>query len=282
MRPDNNFNPNNPERPYTGQPVTRPTQDFGQRPTQRSMQPMQDMRPRPMSPQTPTNFAPRPANQFPANNYQDFRQAQRPPSPQAIQQTAPQQGPLSFAPPKPDKKNRKKFLAVAFVVIALGAASFLFMAGGNSNNEKSKVTAQNNQPTIKPLEKPGFTTYYPSPMPDGLQVAKGSVSYYKDSFTFIIEQGGIKSYFVYEQPANSDPDLNTLKSKLAAPKGIALTIGQGIEGSMDNGTVTAVKTDKNTNIIINCTKPVCSTAPRDILSNMQVNDSLENIKHGNS
>jgi hypothetical protein len=251
MRPDNNFNPNNPERPYTGQPVTRPTQDFGQRPTQRSMQPMQDMRPRPMSPQTPTNFAPRPANQFPANNYQDFR-------------------------------HRKKFLAVAFVVIALGAASFLFMAGGNSNNEKSKVTAQNNQPTIKPLEKPGFTTYYPSPMPDGLQVAKGSVSYYKDSFTFIIEQGGIKSYFVYEQPANSDPDLNTLKSKLAAPKGIALTIGQGIEGSMDNGTVTAVKTDKNTNIIINCTKPVCSTAPRDILSNMQVNDSLENIKHGNS
>jgi hypothetical protein len=293
MEPNDYLNQtNNPGQPYPNQPMQRPAQNSGQRPAPRPMQGFggpqqrpaqaaQDLRPRPMSPQQVNNYAPQPANPRPVNNTQRYNQQQRPFNPQSNQQQSQQQGPLSFEPPKKKKKIFRKVITTTALVLALGACSFLFFVAGKSTDDKSKVTAQNNQPTVKPLEKPEFTTYFPSPMPTGITVAKGSISYYKDSFTYIFEQGGQKAYFVYEQPATSDPDLNSLKSKLAAPKGIALTLGQGIEGSLDNGTVTAVKTDKNTNIIINCTKIVCSTAPRDILSSMQVNDDLETIKKGN-
>jgi hypothetical protein len=294
MEPNDYLNQNNnPGQPYPTQPMQRPAQNSGQRPAPRPMQgfggpqqrptqPTQDLRPRPRAPQQVNNYAPQPANPRPANYNQPYIQQQRPFSPQPQQQQPPTpQGPLNFEPPKKKKKILRKIITSTALVLVLGLCSFLFFVAGKSTDDKSKVTAQNNQPSVKPLEKPEFTTYFPSPMPTGIKVAKGSISYYKDSFTYIFEQGGQKTFFVYEQPATTDPDLNTLKSKLAAPKGIALTLGQGIEGSLDNGTVTAVKTDKNTNIIINCIKTVCSTAPRDILSSMQVNDDLETIKKGN-
>jgi hypothetical protein len=118
-------------------------------------------------------------------------------------------------------------------------------------------------------------------MPPGLDAFKGSITYYKDSFTFILEQNGQKSFFIYEQPASTDPDFNSLKSKLAAPKNIALTTGQGVEGGLDSGTVTAVKTDKNTIIIVDCVKAVCSTTAHDIISNMQINSDLESLRKAN-
>jgi hypothetical protein len=289
MEPNNYLNQNNnPGQSYPNQPMQRLAQNSGQSPAPRPMQDFgrpqqrpQDLRPRPMAQQQVNNYAPQPANPRTVNYNQQYSQQLRPINPQTNQQQPPQQGPLTFEPPKIKKKIFRKVLASTALVLVLGACSFLFFVAGKSTDDKSKVTAQNSQPSVKPLEKPEFTTYFPNPMPTGIKVAKGSISYYKNSFTYIFEQGGQKSYFVYEQPATSDPDLNSLKSKLAAPKGIALTLGQGIEGSLDNGTVTAVKTDKNTNIIINCTKIVCSTAPRDILSRMQVNNDLEIIKKGN-
>lgn len=115
-------------------------------------------------------------------------------------------------------------------------------------------------------------------MPDNLTISKGSIAYYKDSFTFILEQGGKKNFFIYEQPGSTDPDFSSLKSRIVAPQNIALSVGQGVEGTLDAGTVTAVKTDKNTIMIVDCTKPVCSTVPRDLLSSMQVVTDLDSLR----
>jgi hypothetical protein len=291
MNPNNNLNQNNPGSPYPQRPQQRPMNDFGPR--------------RPMAPQRPFNdFAPKPGAQRPQQNARPqsamptmqqrpmgganasaarpYRQPQ--PQAQSNQQpnsnTAQDHTPLTFNPPKSSRKKAKRVFAFAAVAVLLVAGSFLLF-----NTQRSKdqpvVTAQNSQPSIKPLEKPEFTTYYPNPMPAGLVTTKGTISYYKDSFTFIVEQNGQKNFFIYEQPASSDPDFNSLKTKLAAPKGIALTVGQGIEGGLDNGTVTAVKTDKNTIIIINCVKTVCSTAPRDILSSMQLVSDLDSLRRSN-
>jgi hypothetical protein len=234
-------------------PIQRPVNDFGpQQPQSRLNQQQPFAQPAPGLAPTQQNFQPQPAN-----------------------------GPRMFEPPKKAKRGKiKKILALTGVVALIAAGSFMFMNGKN-NSQTSVAKAQNKQPAIKPLESPGFTTYYPNPMPDDLKATKGSITYYKDSFTFILEQGGQKSFFVYEQPASTDPDLNTLKGKLAAPKDISLTIGKGIEGGLDNGIVTAVKTDKGTILIVSCTKVVCSTAPRDILSSMQVSSDLEALRNAN-
>jgi hypothetical protein len=260
-------------------PAQRPISDFG-RPLQRPIQrPVNDFGPR-----QPQNTYSQPAQQStrPLNQQQPFAQpAPRPVDAQPNPRPQPPNEPMTFQPPKKAKRGKtKKILALTGVVALIAAGSFVFM-NGQHNSQSSVAKAQGKQPAIKPLENPGFTTYYPNPMPDGLKATKGSITYYKDSFTFVLEQGGEKSFFVYEQPANTDPALSTLKGKLAAPKDISLTIGKGIEGGLDNGTITAVTTDKGTILIVSCTKVVCSTAPRDILSSMQVNADLENIRNSN-
>jgi hypothetical protein len=194
-----------------------------------------------------------------------------------------------FSPQNSPHQRTKKKLELpkpSKLSLLLGSIAIIILAGLVvssvwQSKPDSTAKAQNKAPSVKPLEQPSFTTYYPSAMPDGLNLAKGSISYYKNSFTFILEQGGQKSFFVYEQPASTDPDFTGLKSKLAAPQSIALSVGQGIEGGLDNGTVTAIKTDKNTIIMVNCTKVVCSTAPRDIISSMQVNSDLASLKNSN-
>jgi hypothetical protein len=291
MRPDSPLSPNNnPSRSYPSQPIRRPMQDFGGRAVPQPMQdfsppqpvpqrPVNDFNPRPAPGAPVNNYAPRPASPQPANNFQPYVQTQQ--RPQSAQPAQPEQRtPLTFEAPKIKQKKGKKVLAAVAMAVLLAAAGFLFIAGGNDSGKPS-VKAQSSQPSVKPFEKPNFTVYYPNPMPAGLKAARGSISYYNNSFTFILEQNGQKSFFVYEQPASTDPEFNSLKSKLAAPKAIALTTGKGVEGGLDNGTVTAVKTDKNTIIIINCTKAVCSTLPRDLLSSMQLNTDLDGLRKNN-
>jgi hypothetical protein len=257
-------------------PTQRPISDFG-RPLQRPEQrPVDDFGPR----QSQSSYSP-PTQQSVKRSVNQQQPPMQPISRLANTQPQPVNGPMTFQPPKKAKHGKtKKILAFAGVAVVIAAGSFIFMNSQN-NNRDSVAKAQGKQPAIKPLESPGFTTYYPTSMPDGLKATKGSITYYKDSFTFILEQGGQKSFFVYEQPASTDPDLNTLKGKLAAPKDISLTIGKGIEGGLDNGIITAVKTDKGTILIVSCTRVVCSTAPRDILSNMQTNSDLEALRKAN-
>jgi hypothetical protein len=250
-----------------------PNQHQPSRPMQK---PIQDFRPQ--------NLTPRPMNDF-----QPQRSAPRPLHPQPTQQQSPQEDEdyinLSTANiQKQPKKKRKIFKSkkvfLPLVVIALLVVGIFAFINLTKDDAKPIVKAHP-LPSVKPLEKPDFTVYYPTPMPSGVSTAKGSIAYYKESFTFIIEQNGQKSFFVYEQPAATDPDFNGLKSKLAAPKNFTLSIGQGIEGGLDNGTVTAAKTDKNTIIIINCTKSNCGDTPKDLLSSMQINDDLEHLKQSN-
>jgi hypothetical protein len=265
-------------------PRPRPTADFGTRPI-RPMQPMSSIPQRPaqnlrQQPNlTPTQ--PRPAN---------VSQAARPAQAfQPIQQQQTSQFNTDFSPQNsPHKRAREKRqllkvgkLSFALCVVLVLIVGGLILSSVGQDKAQPAAKAQNNVPAVKPVEQPSFTAYFPNPLPNGLAVAKGSITYYKDSFTFIIEQGGQKSFFVYEQPSSTDPDFSSLKSKLAAPQNISLSVGQGIEGSLDNGTVTAVKTDRNTIIIINCTKIVCSTAPRDIISSMQITSDLSNLRSNN-
>jgi hypothetical protein len=288
MEPNNRLNQNDPTNPYAPN-AGRPMNDFGparpQRPTQQ--RPMNDFAPRPATPQRPAQGfnSPQPPNmQRPANLSRSFPQMQNQKLPATHQPAGPQQTakPMTFEPPKKKRKiGFKKVLSVSTVALLLIACSYVFIATGDEGANKSSAKAHSNQPSIKPLESTGFTTYYPSPLPPGLKPMKGSITYYKDSFTFILEQNGQKSFFIYEQPASTDPDFNSLKSKLAAPKNIALTVGQGVEGGLDNGTVTAVKTDKNTILMVDCIKAVCSTTAHDILSNMQVNNDLEALRKSN-
>jgi len=305
MGPDNftqQPNSQSSPRPINGmapQRPQRPMQDFGSR-QQQPMRPMQPMRPvapqqRPMQnmqPQQP-RYAPAPqpiTQQRPPNlNPQPYYNQRPVPQSQPFQPQPPQQAaPINtdFSPKtSPHQKAKKKLqlpktsklsfaLGMVFVAIVAG----LLFTNIGKDSPQPKASAQKPGPSQKPLEQPSFTTYYPSPLPDGLSLSKGSIAYYKNSFTFILEQAGKKSFFVYEQPASTDPDFSSLKSRIVAPQSIALSVGQGIEGSLDNGTVTAVKTDKNTIMIVDCSKTVCSTLPREILSNMQVNSDLVNLK----
>jgi hypothetical protein len=275
MDPNYNLGQNNPSNPQG--PMRRPMQQ----------RPMNDFAPRPSAQLRPMHSPtpPQPAMQRPANTAQPYKQM-RPGANPAYAQPAqqPQQPaqPMTFEPPKKKKKiSLKKILSTSMVAAILLACSFVFIATGDKQSNKTTVKAQNGQPAVKPLEKTDFTPYYPNPLPPGLKARKSSITFYKDSFTFVLEQGGQKAFFVYEQPESTDPGLSTLKSKLAAPKDIALTIGSGIEGGLDNGTVTAVKTDKNTIIIVDCIKAVCSTTAHDILSNMQVNTDLDALRKAN-
>jgi hypothetical protein len=280
------FRPKNTPNPYPQRPMQRPMNDFGA--PQRPMQPRpMNNNLRPMQPQQrpEQNIAqPRPVQNWPnaPQQQQPYPQMQRPANQPIRQQPQQPAQPISFEPPKKSRKlSLKKVLSVSMVALVLIACSYVFIATGDDGSKKTTVKAQNTQPAIKPLESAGFPTYYPNPMPAGLKAYKGSITYYKDSFTFILEQNGQKSFFVYEQPASTDPDFNTLKGKLAAPKNIALTTGQGIEGELDSGTVTAVKTDKNTTIIVDCVKAVCSTTAHDIISNMQITSDLESLRKSN-
>jgi hypothetical protein len=288
MKADDPLGQNNSANPYPPRPQQRPMNDFGPASPRQMQRPMNDFAPRPASSERPMqSFRPQqPSAQRPASMPDPYRQMQPQMAPAASRPSympAKPAQPMSFEPPKTKRKlGFKKILSVSSVALLLIACSYVFIATGNDGSKKSTAKAQNSQPAIKPLESAGFTTYYPSPLPTGLTPTKGSITYYKDSFTFILQQNGQKSFFVYEQPASTDPGFNSLKGKLAAPKSIALTIGQGIEGGLDNGIITAVKTDKNTIIMVDCVKAVCSTTAHDILSNMQVNDKLEELRKSNS
>lgn len=247
-------------------PPQRPTHDFGPRSQQRAQGHITDLRPQaqqplnkplPPSPQQPI-FAPQQAT---------------PVSTQTSKS-------LDFSPPAKKKrqisKPSKTFIALG-VAIALVVGSFVFI---NSKNRAPATQPKSQQETRKPFETPSFTTYYPNPMPAGLSIVKGSIAYYKDSFTFIMQQNDQK-FFVYEQPAATDPNLASLKSKLAAPKKLTLSVGQGVEGSLDIRTITALKTDKGTNITISCSKAACNTISRQILSNMKLNSDLASLRNAN-
>jgi len=261
------------------QPLRRP-QNHGSSP-----RPMQDFIPQRPFQRPVDNLRPRSAAHMPTQNFRASTLSQKPARQPHPHRTSTENQSFERNAEEYKKNKKRRFLSklkrlvpiAAIGLVVAGVVLFLlFKPDADKSNNKSS------QPRSAPLVNPEFTVYYPTSLPANIQTSKGSITYSKDSFTFILEEGGKKSFFVYEQPASTDPNLSSLKSKLAAPKDIALTVGQGIEGALDNGTITAVKTDKNTIIIINCLKTVCSTTPRDILSNMQTTTDLDSLRRSNS
>jgi hypothetical protein len=177
-----------------------------------------------------------------------------------------------------EKRRPGKFKTIlgltVFLLVAVGV--FLFIA--NKPNDPKDAKAKK---TAVPLVPPEFTVYYPKSLPSGLSVSKSAVTYSKDSFTFIVKQGGQNQFFVYERPAANDPDFGNLKTSLAAPKNIALTLGPGISGGLNTGTITAVKTDRNTSIIINSLNTNNDAAAKDIITAMQVTNDLDSLTQSN-
>jgi hypothetical protein len=281
MGPNNDIRRGDPNRPHSPSPHRNSNPQAGPR-AHRAMEgfgPRPAMQPRPSNNLRPPQPLPRSVHPQPAHHTSQPQTTHS----QVANHEPPKR--LSFEPPKKPKKSIKKLLfkksSLAILAVVLIGLAVAFVGLMHSHKESDTV-AKSTQPSIKPLEKPSFTVYFPSNMPEGLKASKESISYYKESFTFILEQGGKKSFFVYEQPASTDPDFSNLKSRIVAPHDISLSTGHGVEGTLDAGTVTAVKTDKNTILIVNCTKNVCSTLPRDILSNMQINTDLESLRQSNT
>jgi hypothetical protein len=300
MGPDDFSRPRpHPHQPRQQHPPQRPMQDFGPRrmpqqpsgrpflhPNQRPQQPMNDFAPLPHAPQRPAhNLGPQPPSARPVH-------ALRPhpaPRPQHDSQPAHQRHmsmeddflPIARQEPRETGKTKgkrkvsllDKVLIVVGVVALLAFASFS-LATHKSGSSKSSAKG----PTSTPLAQPTFATYFPQSIPTGLSVSKSSITYSKGSFTFIIKQGGQNRLFVYEQPASTDPDFASLKSTLAAPKNITLSVGSGISGGLNTGTATAVKTNKNTIILVNYTNSTDDNLSKQILSSMKETSDLAGLR----
>jgi hypothetical protein len=171
-------------------------------------------------------------------------------------------------------KLKKLFIVAGIPALILIGILVLVVFKGDSKKPVS-------QSHTAPLVPPEFTVYYPTPIPDGLSTTKNSIVYSKNSFSFILQQNGQNHFFVNEQPAATDPDFSILKGQIAGPKNLTTTIGPGVTGTVDGGTITAAMTNKNTLITINCVKITCAPLSEQILSSMQLNDSPDSIRRSN-
>jgi hypothetical protein len=288
-KPDNNFNPQG-QRPIQRQQPMGPTKqqaqfsDFGPRPAQNfRSQPANAPGPglRPAASQagavrTANDFAPRPAafsmpqQANPAAQPAPRAQYQNP-TEEYITLNA-QQVAQNQAPKKARMSKTKKLLLAAPALLLVVAGGFALSTNDHGAPKTTKAHA-----TSVPLVPPEFSVFFPKSLPSGLSTSKGSITYTKSSFTFIIKQGGQNQFFVYERPASSDPDFASLKTTLIAPKSITLTVGPGISGGLNTGTVTAIKIE-NTMVMINSLNTNNDDAAKNILANMQVTNDLNSLR----
>jgi hypothetical protein len=310
MGPDDFSRPQpHPHQPRQQHPPQRPMQDFGPRraPQQplgpvsqhhRPQRPVSDFAPRPHAPQHPHRPAhnlapqpmprpaadlspPRPAHQHAQHHptAQGLRPQHNQPTPQHHFSVEDDLLPVARQEVPKSVKEKRKISLLDKLLIVIGVAALLAFAGFSLASHKSgssKTAAKG--PSKAPLVQPEFTTYFPQPMPTGLSVSKGTITYSKNSFTFIIKQDGQNRLFVYEQPDSTDPGFSSLKSTLAAPKSITLSTGTGISGGLNTGTATAVKTDKNTNILVNYTNSTDDNLSKQVLSSMKETSDLASLK----
>lgn len=124
---------------------------------------------------------------------------------------------------------------------------------------------------------PSFTVYYPSAAPPGLSLDKSSIAYSPDSFTFAAAQNGENQFFIYEQPAGNNFSYQRLKVRLGSPLDADTSLGKGIIGTIGTNLVTAVNTDKNTLIILNCTALACAAPSKQIIDSLKVNTDPTHI-----
>lgn len=152
-----------------------------------------------------------------------------------------------------------------------------------SNQQVQQLTQGQSKPQTSTASSvavpPTFTVYYPaSVLPSGLLANKSSIGYSQDSFNFAVAQNGQEQFYVYEQPAGNNFSFQRLKVRLGSPTEITTGLGSGIFGTIGTNLVTAVKTDKNTLIILNCTALACTVPSKQIIESLKVNTNPTQIR----
>lgn len=163
--------------------------------------------------------------------------------------------------------KRKWFWATAVIIVILPVA---YLFANHSHSKQTTPSVKGVQTINNPADKPTFSIYYPSPTPSELNLVADSVVYAKDTLSFILGQNNQKTLFVNEQPIDASFSFDSYKNKLTSPKSYQSTVGTGVFGGLDKGTVTAIKTDKNTLITVNCVGSNCSTITKQLLDDMQI------------
>lgn len=170
-----------------------------------------------------------------------------------------------------DKKrdiNPSKFAKIAGTLAVVLIAAVVLLAVTHHHSKKS--VAVKSVETAAPYEQPAFPIYFPVNLPSGSGVAvdKKLIAYYKDVFSFILEQDGKKAYFIDENSAGSS-SLNDLKVQIKSPQNFISTLGPGISGAFGQGAITAVQTKDNTIIKVSCGSPGCAVISKKIIDSMQ-------------
>ncbi len=153
--------------------------------------------------------------------------------------------------------------------------------GGSDQQQIQIPTLSSGQQTTPRSSAPGpptFTVYYPVNPPTDLTVDKSSITYSKDSFIFSLKLGGQNAFFVDEQPAGNNFSYQRLKVRLGSPTDIDTPLGPGIFGTISDNFVTAVKTNKNTLIIINCQAIACTVPTKNLIGSLQINTNPTHIR----
>ncbi len=151
-----------------------------------------------------------------------------------------------------------------------------------SNQQVQQLTQNQAKPQTSTASStpvpPTFPVYYPaSALPSGLLTDKSSIGYSQDAFNFAVTQNGEDRFYIYEQPAGNNFSFQRLKVRLGSPTDITTDLGSGIFGTIGTNLVTAVKTDRNTLIILNCTALACTVPSKQIIESLRINSDPTHI-----
>ena len=150
------------------------------------------------------------------------------------------------------------FLLVALVLVSLMASGWLYWHRDNS-------------PISKGIRRSvGFVLYYPSSLPSGYSLEKGSVKTTKD-IVFYTLRSGSQTVIISEQAApKNPPDFDAIQKGNTSFKNINSDAGQAIIGTnLQSESVTAILVTNTTLVNISSSKNV----PLDVVTKITRNMS---------
>lgn len=169
----------------------------------------------------------------------------------------------------------KQFLVGAGLVVA--TTGFVAFGYFSTNKNETFNPVQNNSTakagiTQPNRSQPGFTTYFPSILPEPISVNRSSIRYANDSFNFTVDYSGNTAFFISEQVAADGFDLSYFNSRLSDIRRTSYFIGDAIIGKDGIDVKTAILTKDRTLIVINCDGSYYCTSYSDILARaLQIN-----------
>lgn len=164
---------------------------------------------------------------------------------------------------------------ITAVLLVLVPAIFITSPWTNKtvDNQPKKI---NNSASL-PFSDINFTVYTPTFIPQGLTLNRASIVHTKDSVTFNLTEDGEARFFVQQQALDGSFSFNELKKKLISPTDFGTFLGQGVIGGLGSGMITALKTNDDTLIIVNCVNTVCASASKRLVENMRIATSYSQL-----